>query len=135
MRVRFANYLFKDISTVSLTGLEGTAYVDKVEKGQEMSASSKPITFGGETDRVYTKVEDPYTSILEDGKKRFELVRDALTDIVVWNPWIEKAEVMSDFEPKRGYKNMLCVEAGSVNRWLTLEGGDTWEGGQTIKAL
>ena len=100
-----------------------------------MSAAKTFITFGGETDRVYTSVEDPYTSILEDGKKRFELVRDALGDIVVWNPWIEKAKGMSDFEPKEGYKNMVCVEAGSVSRWLTLEGGDTWEGGQTIKAL
>ena len=42
---------------------------------------------------------------------------------------------MADFEPKQGYKNMLCVEAGSVKEWTKLEGGESWEGGVTICSL
>jgi glucose-6-phosphate 1-epimerase len=61
-------------------------------------------------------------------------VRDNLQDVVVWNPWTEKAKDMSDFEPKDGYKNMLCVEAGQVSGWVKVEAGETFEGSQMIKA-
>ena len=42
---------------------------------------------------------------------------------------------MADFGPEGAYKNMICVEAGSVGAWNNLEAGDAWEGGQRIKAL
>ena len=31
---------------------------------------------------------------------------------VVWNPWVEKAAAMGDFDDL-GYKEMVCVEAGT----------------------
>lgn len=58
-----------------------------------------------------------------------------LGDVVVWNPWDKKAASMADFGPEDGWTNMVCVEAGSVGSWNTLEAGDTWEGGQRVKAL
>ncbi len=69
------------------------------------------------------------------GTPTYEVTRETLQNVVVWNPWIEKSKGMADFEPKKGYKNMLCVEAGQVAEWTKLEGGDAWEGGVTIKAL
>lgn len=63
------------------------------------------------------------------------MVRDNLSDTVVWNPWIEKAKAMGDFSPDDGYKNMVCVEVGTVNGWQKLEKGEVFEGGQTIKSL
>ena len=65
----------------------------------------------------------------------YEVTRDMLADVVVWNPWIEKAKGMSDFGPEDGYKQMICVEAGSVSAWNSLEAGDAWEGGQRIKTF
>jgi glucose-6-phosphate 1-epimerase len=41
---------------------------------------------------------------------------------------------MPDFAPDDGYKQMICVEAGSVTGWQKLEAGETWEGGQIITA-
>lgn len=41
---------------------------------------------------------------------------------------------MADFGPDDAYKNMICVEAGSVSDWQTLEAGEAWEGGQSIQA-
>lgn len=41
---------------------------------------------------------------------------------------------MSDFGPDEGYKNMICVEAGSVSGWQTIEPSDAWECGQIIYA-
>lgn len=42
---------------------------------------------------------------------------------------------MGDFEPKDGFKEMLCVEAGQVSGWQKLDAGETFEGSQFIKAL
>jgi glucose-6-phosphate 1-epimerase len=39
---------------------------------------------------------------------------------------------MGDFEPKDGWKNMVCVEPGTVKGWQKLEKGDAFEAAQTI---
>lgn len=64
--------------------------------------------------------------------EKFRVVRDNLDDVVVWNPWVDKAAGMGDFQPKDGWKNMVCVEAGAVSSWQKLEKGDAFEGAQTI---
>lgn len=71
-------------------------------------------------------------TISESGTQRFRIVRDNLDQVVVWNPWIEKSESMKDFSPKDGYKNMVCVEPGSVKGWQKLEAGDAFEAAQMI---
>lgn len=92
------------------------------------------MTFTGETDRVYTPAKGPSHPLVisEGGKPRFRIVRDNLEDAVVFNPWIEKANSLGDFEPKDGWKNMVCVEPGSVKGWQKLEKGDAFEAAQTI---
>ena len=86
-------------------------------------------------DRVYTTPAEHAITVLERESGRYEISRDTLQDVVVWNPWTEKSKGMADFGPEDGYKKMLCVEAGSVSAWNTLEAGDTWEGGQRIRVL
>lgn len=54
--------------------------------------------------------------------------------MVVWNPWTD-AKTMADFAPAEGFKEMICVEAGSVAGWQKLEAGETWEGSQVIMAF
>ncbi|KAL8924631.1 MAG: hypothetical protein Q9208_003946 [Pyrenodesmia sp. 3 TL-2023] len=124
-----------DISQTTVSGLEEAAFIDKTQGAKEVEPAQKPLSISSETDRVYTTAAEKPIIIAEKGSKRYEITRDMLNDVVVWNPWIEKAEGMADFGPEDGYKKMICVEAGSVNGWNTLEAGDTWEGGQRIKAL
>ena len=97
--------------------------------------ASEPIAFTTETDRVYTSPATQTLTISEKKKPRYEITRDLLGDVVVWNPWDKKAGTMADFGPEGGWKKMVCVEAGSVSEWSKLESGDTWEGGQRIRAL
>lgn len=113
----------------------GTTYIDKVLNASEHEQSSSNISITGETDRVYKAIKQDTTSVVEDGKPRFDVIRDNLEDTVVWNPWKEKAKAMSDFAPDDGYMNMVCVEVGSVAEWQKLEPGDTFEGGQILKSL
>lgn len=121
---------------MQVTGLESSPFVDKMD-GASTKTQSGPITFAAETDRVYTPAtpaSDPIT-VADASAPRFKVVRDNLPDVVVWNPWTEKAAGMGDFEPKDGWKTMVCVEAGSVSSWTKLEKGDVFEGAQTIYAL
>lgn len=115
-----------------------STYVDKVgaDAPATKTESSATVPFRGETDRVYTPKGGPSAplTISEGSKKIIEVVRDNLDNAVVWNPWIEKSAGMGDFEPKSGWKNMVCLEAGQVVGWCKLEAGETFEGGQFIRA-
>ncbi|CAF9906283.1 MAG: hypothetical protein HETSPECPRED_006131 [Heterodermia speciosa] len=131
----FHTYLqIDDISQITVSGLEKASFKDKVQGG-DAEAAGEPISIGSEVDRVYNAPSEQAITITENGEARFEITRDMLSDVVVWNPWIEKAKGMADFGPEDGYKSMICVEAGSVSTWNNLEAGDAWEGGQRIKAL
>lgn len=127
-------FRIKDISSVQIAGLEDSPYVDKVDAAKAKTQSSDPVAFSGETDRVYTPAKGPSHPVVisEGGAAKFSIVRDNLDDVVVWNPWIDKAAGMGDFEPKDGWKNMVCAEAGAVSSWQKLEKGDAFEGAQTI---
>lgn len=127
-------FRIKDISKTSVTGLLGTSYVDKVMNASEHTESNNEIRIAGEVDRVYKSIKQNTTSILEDGTPRLDVVRDNLSDSVVWNPWKEKAGAMGDFAPRDGYRNMICVESGAVDGWQTVEPSATWEAGQTMKS-
>ncbi|KAI4110158.1 MAG: hypothetical protein L6R37_000051 [Teloschistes peruensis] len=135
-QILFHSYLaVNDISKTTISGLEKAAFKDKTQGGKQMEPAGKAISIESETDRVYTVAPEQAITVLEQGSKRYEVEGDMLSDVVVWNPWIEKAKSMADFGPEEGYKKMVCVEAGSVSSWNTLEAGDTWEGGQRIKML
>ncbi|RAH74121.1 D-hexose-6-phosphate mutarotase [Aspergillus aculeatinus CBS 121060] len=126
----------EDISQVRVKNLQSKEYVDKTQGGAVQTEASSAVEIDKETDRVYKSL-DPKVPIevttVSDDKPLFSITREALTDVVVWNPWIEKAKGMADFGPDEAYKNMICVEAGSVAGWQTLEAGESWEGGQTIR--
>ncbi|PYI03748.1 galactose mutarotase-like protein [Aspergillus sclerotiicarbonarius CBS 121057] len=126
----------EDISEIRVKNLQTKEYLDKTQNGAAITETSEAVEINKETDRVY-KALDPKVPIVvstaSDDQPLFSITREALTDVVVWNPWIEKAKGMADFGPDEAYKNMICVEAGSVAGWQTLEAGDSWEGGQTIR--
>lgn len=123
-----------DISKTSITGLAGVRYTDKILDATEHDSTGNELKFEGPTDRVYKSLQQPTTSILYEGKPILDITRDNLSDTVIWNPWKEGAQAISDFEPKDGYKTMVCVEPGAVNGWTTLEGNDGFEAGQVMKS-
>ena len=69
------------------------------------------------------------------GTPVYGVTRDNLADVVVWNPWADKVQSVGDFAPKEGYRNMLCIEPGSVSSWQTLEPNEAFEGAQLITLL
>ncbi|KLJ08542.1 hypothetical protein EMPG_16017 [Blastomyces silverae] len=128
----------EDIAKVRILNLQSKTYVDKVLNASTHVESSPALTITQETDRVYQSLDPKVPIVIANGDDNnsplFSISRESLDDIVVWNPWVEKAKGMADFAPDDGYKNMICVEAGSVVGWQTLEAGESWECGQVVKS-
>ena len=97
-----------------------------------MTENAKAVKITGATDRVYEA--SPPETVVSSGNRLFTIHRENFKDVVVWNPWTEGAASMGDFEPKIGWKNMVCVEAGNVASWLQIPVGGTWKGSEIIKS-
>ncbi|KAJ3317994.1 hypothetical protein HDU76_000989 [Blyttiomyces sp. JEL0837] len=119
-----------NIADISITGLTGTNFADKVAGGVHTESRSN-VTIAGEVDRVYENVTSKQCVILNKDEKVVDLKFEKFDDVVVWNPWIEKAKAMADFNDE-GYLNMVCVEVGSVAKPVQLGPGESWTGYQVI---
>ncbi len=111
-----------DIRKVTVHGLHGCDYLDKVKAFQRLTQSDA-INFRGEVDRIYldapaiTEIRDPSM------KRRIVIRSHGSRSTVIWNPWIEKAAGLGDMGPD-GYLNMLCVEtANAAEDTITLAPG------------
>ncbi|KAI9229292.1 MAG: galactose mutarotase-like domain-containing protein [Piptocephalis tieghemiana] len=121
-----------DANRVRIHGLQGLNYTDKVLDGADGHEVDESISLTGETDRVYAHAPDHLTVEVDEGL-RIEMRSSGTEDVVVWNPWAEKAKAMGDFDDD-GWKEMVCVEIGSVATEVALAGeGGTWEGRQVLE--
>lgn len=122
-----------DIAQVRVSGLEGAVYADKLRCGATSTEASPELGVASETDRVYRSVAGVVT-LSESGAARVHVEeREGLEDVVVWNPWVD-CHKMGDFGPEDGYKTMLCIEAGHVADFATVEPGAEWQVGQVLRA-
>jgi glucose-6-phosphate 1-epimerase len=113
-----------DIRRVSIAGLDGCEYIDKVG-GSSRKRQGGPVTFAAETDRIYLGTSG-YCAIKDPELGRTILVTSTGSrSTVVWNPWIEKADKMGDFGVD-GHLGMVCVEtANAAEDAIVLAPGET----------
>ncbi len=101
-----------DVHTASVSGLEQQSHLDKLT-GMTQSASGQAIRFTQETDRIYHG-QVPEVLIYDPGHHRqIRLLPRNAHSTVVWNPWINKSQRMSDFGDDE-YLRMCCVETANV---------------------
>jgi len=115
------------------SGLHNVTYVDKVDERKTKTETNEVVEFTGETDRVYI-----------DGAKNNNPIHindhiqvtssSTMPDIVVWNPWQEKAKAVADIG-ENNYPIFVCVEVGHVNEAVKLEKGQSWKGSQELTLL
>ncbi|KAJ1857898.1 hypothetical protein IW147_004277 [Coemansia sp. RSA 720] len=117
-----------DVAQTEVTGLKGVAYIDKVKRVEESEQQDSIVVTANE-DRVYTNVPGVVNVVY--GDERVSVTRFNFKDVVLWNPWAEKAAEMSDFGDSE-YKNMICVEVGTVASMITLRPGQTVSCGQLL---
>ncbi|EDO32295.1 predicted protein, partial [Nematostella vectensis] len=120
-----------DVTKTTVTGLRGASYVDKLQNGDICKETRDFVQVDCHTDRVYMDTASSHR--LSNSPCDGDIIIDKhnLPDTVLWNPWEEKAEKMSDFGNDE-YPNMLCVEAGYVSKRFLLQPGESFNCGQTF---
>ncbi|KAJ2644606.1 hypothetical protein GGF44_000531 [Coemansia sp. RSA 1694] len=118
-----------DISGTTVTGLKDVVYADKIKGGSDLVEGRDEVTVAANEDRVYVDV--PGVVTVNYGDESIAIRRFNFKDIVLWNPWAEKAAEMSDFGNDE-FPQMICVEAGTVASEISLRPGQTISCGQIL---
>jgi glucose-6-phosphate 1-epimerase len=112
------------IDNISVTGLEGTTYIDKTDGFTRKVQPDSPIKIAKETDQVHLNtlaecvVHDPVLS------RSISVAKTGSNSTVIWNPWIAKTAGMSDMASD-GWQTMVCVEtANAADNAVTLAPGE-----------
>jgi glucose-6-phosphate 1-epimerase len=102
-----------DITAVSISGLKGAKYLDKVANFAQKTENDEAIRIASEIDRIY--LHTPAAVEIVDPRlgRKILVEKQASLSTVVWNPWIAKAQQMPDFGNEE-YERMVCVESGNV---------------------
>jgi len=114
-----------DITAVSIQGLKGASYLDKVAGFAQKTEMDDAIRFGSEIDRIYLNTSEPVEIIDTRIGRRIRIEKQGSLSTVVWNPWISKSQQMPDFGNEE-YERMVCVESGNVaSNMVKLPPGET----------
>ena len=104
-----------DVARVSVTGLKGVTYLDKVESYAQKIETNEAITICSEVDRIYLDTTSAVEIHDRSLRRKIRVEKSGSNSTVVWNPWTAKAEQMPDFGNDE-YQQMVCVESGNVSR-------------------
>ena len=105
-------FAVSDVRQVSVSGLDGLAYIETLEDWQPRQQAGS-LNFAGETDRIY--LDTPATLSFSDPawQRRVVLTSTGSHSAVVWNPWTERAAQLADMADD-GWQRMLCIETANV---------------------
>ncbi|SGZ51284.1 CIC11C00000000129 [Sungouiella intermedia] len=125
-------YRVNDVTDALVTNLMDSECYDQL-LAETYNEKAPMLSFHEEFDRIYKNVDShKQLQIVDKGNVLLTLDRTNLPDAVVWNPWIKKSEGMGDFQPKTGYKNMLCIEPGNVSSFVKVRKGEKWSAEQKM---
>jgi glucose-6-phosphate 1-epimerase len=118
-------YAVADARQVSIDGLGGTTYLDKVDGMKRKVQPAGALKFEGRTDRPYLNTES--TCVLHDPAdgRRIVVAKSGSRTTVVWNPWAELTATMPDMQPD-AWLHMTAIETANVGEdAVTLQPGET----------
>jgi glucose-6-phosphate 1-epimerase len=122
-----------DVRQVSIEGLAGVMYSDRVGKPHTEAEGSAPIHITAETDRIYLNTQS--ACVIDDPGwgRRLVVEKTGSNTTVVWNPWIAKAKALTDFGDEE-WTSMLCIETCNVREFgVTLAPGQSHTMGAVIR--
>jgi glucose-6-phosphate 1-epimerase len=102
-----------DVRQVSVAGLEGAIYVDKVDGAKRKTQTDASITIAGETDRLYLDTGAAVTLTDQGLGRSIRVEKTGSRSSVVWNPWVAKSQAMADFGDDE-WPGMICIETANA---------------------
>jgi D-hexose-6-phosphate mutarotase len=103
-----------DINAVSVHGLKGLSYLDKVANFAKKTEKSNSIKIASEVDRIYQNTTGPVELVDPKLGRKIRVEKQGSRSTVLWNPWVAKAQQMPDFGNDE-YLRMVCIEPGNVS--------------------
>ncbi|MDY7574070.1 D-hexose-6-phosphate mutarotase [Actimicrobium sp. CCI2.3] len=126
------SYLATPIDTTRIDGLQGQPYLDcAVEPRTPCGGTDTALTVTQEVDRIYAALATPVT--LTNPMGALSVRQSGFEDVVVWNPWAEKAAALPDLMP-HDERQFVCIEAALIHHPHTLLPGQSWQGQQQLCA-
>jgi len=113
------------IDHVKVKGLHDVSYIDAL-KNWETFKQQGDISFNSELDRIYLLRSIDECSHgskvnLKDGNRELIIESSGSGSLVIWNPWVEKSQRLSQFLAD-DYQKMVCIEtANAADDMVTLE--------------
>lgn len=120
------------VEDLCVSGFNHLSYADKTRGGGVFTEEHALATIAGEVDRVYFAPPDgipdvhlhvnqlPFLSVSKSSSVHTQSGEVLVpTDVVFWNPWIEKAKGLADLDDD-AYLYFVCVEPGAVAKWVTV---------------
>jgi glucose-6-phosphate 1-epimerase len=101
-----------EVGAISVVGLGGATYVDKVAGGERRRQADEPLRIVGEVDRVYGR-GGPVMLVDPGPPRSLRIEPSGAASTVVWNPGPEKARALSDVDPD-AFQRFVCLESGDV---------------------
>ena len=127
-------FLVGDASQVSISGMQGLHYSDKLNAGERRKQLTA-LRIDQAMDRIY--LDPPSSVVIRDPTLDRQILVHSWCnkDLVVWNPGAAGAEALADFDDS-GYKSMVCVEpALALDNRVLLEPGGSHEMGQIVSSV
>ncbi|TGD76048.1 D-hexose-6-phosphate mutarotase [Mangrovimicrobium sediminis] len=125
-------YAVSAIDTVRVDGLQRLNYID-CARDWDHGRQHGELAIDGETDRIYHGAWGPIRVIDHGWRRVLHLSSEGSDSAVVWNPWVEKSQRLSDFADD-AYRGMLCVETANAGEdFAIVEPGETRRLGFTLR--
>ncbi|WP_434662756.1 D-hexose-6-phosphate mutarotase [Klebsiella sp. MISC125] len=102
-----------DIHTTHIHGV-GTQGYDTVA-GQPLQNLPSPLSISGEFGAICSQAEPQTELVTRERTLRLTHVNNS--NVVVWNPWQQRAEQISDM-PDDGWQKFVCLETAAIDRPL-----------------
>ena len=119
-----------EVEAARLTGLHGCRYED-FTSGTTHLDEADAVRVDREIDRIYTGAGGPLA--LAEAQRQLRIEAANFPEVVVWNPWQEKAAAMADLQAA-DFRRFLCVEAALIGEPVRLAAAEQWWGRQTLIA-
>ena len=103
-------FSINDIENVRIQGFDQADYIDALDDWVVKTQDSD-VTFTEELDRIYKRGDSAVT--IDDGSRKVHLSSTGSNSSVIWNPWIDKSQNLSQFK-HNDFQTMLCIETANV---------------------